>query len=103
MSFPALLFRANAIRSGSTYGESTEKVFTTVTIEIYNKEQFASSVTKENLTLIKQIGRMHKVIDAGEEKNLSDIASKQLTELSKIPWTRSVTVVHNDPKAGNTR
>ncbi|MFP3534759.1 hypothetical protein SB763_36010, partial [Burkholderia sp. SIMBA_042] len=75
-------------------GESIEEVYTVVTAERYKEEQIASSATKSNDTLVKEIGQMQKVIDAGEDKNVSALAAKQLAELSKIPKTRSITTRH---------
>ncbi|QRG65242.1 XkdQ/YqbQ family protein [Brevibacillus choshinensis] len=96
------MFRANMLESSST-GESIEEVYTVVTVEKYKDDQVASSVTKENANLIKQIGRMETVIDAGEEKSLDSLASKQLANLSKIPKTRSITVKHEDDNAARLR
>lgn len=96
------LFRAASL-TASSVGESIEEVYTVVTAERYAGDKVAGSATKENSGLIKQIGRMQKVIDAGEEKNLAALAQKQLTELSKIPRTRSITVVHEDAKGAFLR
>ncbi|MED4749955.1 hypothetical protein [Brevibacillus choshinensis] len=96
------MFKASMLESSST-GESIEEVYTVVTVEKYKDDAVASSVTKENASLIKQIGRMETVIDAGEEKNLSSLASKQLANLSKIPRTRSITVKHEDDNAARLR
>lgn len=83
----------------SSIGESIEDVYTVVTVERYKDDKLASQVTIENESLIKQIGRMQKVIDAGEDKNLAALAAKQLSELSRIPRTRSITVRHQDDQA----
>ena len=96
------MFRASLIEASST-GESIEDVYTVVTVERYKNDKLANSETKENKGLIKQIGRMQKVIDAGEETSLSSLASKQLAELSKIPQTRSITVRHEDNNAARLR
>lgn len=96
------MFKASMLESSST-GESIEEVYTVVTVEKYKDDKVASSVTKENAALIKQIGRMETVIDAGEEKNLGSLASRQLTNLSKIPRTRSITVRHADNNAARLR
>lgn len=96
------MFRASMLESCST-GESIEEVYTVVTVEKYKDDQVASSVTKENAILIKQIGRMETVIDAGEEKNLTSLATKQLANLAKIPRTRSINVMHEDDKAARLR
>ncbi len=96
------LFRADRLTSSSG-GESIEEVYTVVTVERYANDRLAESVSKESASLIQQIGRMQKRIDAGEEKNLSSLAQKQLTQLSKIPRTRSVTVVHDDVRSAFLR
>ncbi|MED1802258.1 hypothetical protein [Brevibacillus porteri] len=96
------MFQASMLEKSST-GESIEEVYTVVTVEKYKGDSLASSVTKENAGLIKQIGRMQKMIDAGEEKNISSLASKQLSELSKIPKTRTITVRHEDNNAARLR
>ncbi|WP_301170036.1 XkdQ/YqbQ family protein [Brevibacillus nitrificans] len=96
------LFKASMLES-STTGESIEEVYTVVTVERYQGDQVASSTTKANDTLVKQIGRMQKVIDAGEEKNLASLATKQLDELSRIPRTRQITVRHQDEQAARLR
>ncbi|WP_103110785.1 XkdQ/YqbQ family protein [Brevibacillus reuszeri] len=96
------MFRASILES-STTGESIEEVYTVVTVEKYKDDKVSSSVTKENANQIKQIGRMQKVIDAGEEKNLGSLASKQLANLSKISSTRSITVKHEDDSAARLR
>lgn len=96
------MFRSSLLEESST-GESIEEVYTVVTVERYKDDKVASSETKENADLIKWIGRMQKVIDAGEETSLSSMASKQLAELSKIPQTRSITVKHEDNNAARLR
>lgn len=96
------MFKASMLESSST-GESIEEVYTVVTVEKYKEDAVSSSVTKENANLLKQIGRMETVIDAGEEKNLSSLATKQLANLSKIPRTRSITVKHEDDSAARLR
>lgn len=96
------MFQASMLESSST-GESIEDVYTVVTVERYKEDKLAGSASKENASLIKQIGRMQKVIDAGEEKNLASLAAKQLSELSKIPRTRSITVRHQDDQAASLR
>ena len=96
------MFAASLLESSST-GESIEEVYTVVTAERYKDDKVAASVTKENANLIKQIGRMKKVIDAGEEKGLDALASKQLANLSKIPKTRPITVKHEDNQAARLR
>ncbi|MED4581883.1 hypothetical protein P9578_03720 [Brevibacillus choshinensis] len=96
------MFKASRLESSST-GVSIEEIYTVVTVEKYKDDAVASSVTKENASLIKQIGRMETVIDAGEEKNLSSLATKQLANLSKIPITRSITVKHEDDNAARLR
>ncbi|NGQ95005.1 hypothetical protein G3578_07375 [Brevibacillus sp. SYP-B805] len=96
------MFRASLIESSST-GESIEEVYTVVTVERYKDDKVAQSVTEENASLIKQIGRMQKVIDAGEETGVSSLATRQLAELSKIPRTRSITVHHQDGNAAKIR
>lgn len=96
------MFKASMLESSST-GESIEEVYTVVTVERYKDDQVASSVSKANDSLIKTIGRMQKVIDAGEETNLSSLAAKQLSELSRIPRTRSITVRHDDGQAACLR
>lgn len=96
------MFQAGMLESSST-GESIEDVYTVVTVERYKDDKLASQVTKENESLIKQIGRMQKVIDAGEDKNLTALAAKQLSELSRIPRTRSITLRHQDDQAARLR
>ncbi|CAM3418464.1 hypothetical protein [Brevibacillus invocatus] len=96
------MFQAGMLES-SSIGESIEDVYTVVTVERYKDDKLASQVTKENESLIKQIGRMQKVIDAGEDKNLAALAAKQLSELSRIPRTRSITVRHQDDQAARLR
>ena len=96
------LFQAGMLES-STSGESIEEVYTVVTVERYRDDKLMRSVTKEATELVKKIGRMQKVIDAGEETNLDAFAAKQLTELSKIPKTRSITVRHSDDQAARLR
>ncbi|WP_432775277.1 hypothetical protein AAFJ72_18895 [Brevibacillus gelatini] len=96
------MFKASMLASSST-GESIEDVYTVVTVERYRGDQVASSATKANESLVKQIGRMQKVIDAGEDKNVAALAAKQLAELSKIPRTRSITVRHEDEQAARLR
>jgi hypothetical protein len=96
------MFRASLLESSST-GESIEEVYTVVTAERYKDDKVAGSVTKEDAGLIKQIGRMQKVIDAGEEKDLATLASRQLAELAKIPRTRNITVKHEDNNAARLR
>lgn len=96
------MFKASMLTSSST-GESIEEVYTVVTAERYKEEQIASSATKSNETLVKEIGRMQKVIDAGEDKNVSALAAKQLAELSRIPKTRSITTRHEDENAARLR
>lgn len=96
------MFKASMLESSST-GESIEEVYTVVTVEKYKDDKVAASVTKENTNLIKQIGRMETVIDAGEEKNLDSMAANQLATLSMIPQTRSITVKHEDDNAAKLR
>ncbi|QDS35828.1 hypothetical protein [Brevibacillus brevis] len=96
------MFKASMLESSST-GESIEEVYTVVTVERYKDDKVAGSATKEDANLIKQIGRMVKLIDAGEEKNLASLAGKQLATLSKIPKTRSITVRHEDNNAARIR
>ncbi|WP_232695475.1 XkdQ/YqbQ family protein [Brevibacillus daliensis] len=89
------VFQINQLESASL-GESIEEVYTVITVERYQDERVAGSVTKESAQLIKQIGRMQKIIDTGEEKNLSAMAAKQLAELSRIPKTRAISVRFSD-------
>lgn len=96
------MFRSTLIESSST-GQSIEEVYTLVTVQRYKGDKVAASVSKENAALSKKIGRMQKVIDAGEEKNLASLASSQLEKLSTIPVTRSITVHHEDPNAAKLR
>ncbi|WP_400162472.1 XkdQ/YqbQ family protein [Brevibacillus sp. TJ4] len=96
------LFQASMLDS-STTGESIEDVYTVVTVERYRDDKLMRSVTREEAGLIRKIGRMQKVIDAGEETNLDAVATKQLRELSKIPRTRSITVKHSDDQAARLR
>jgi len=96
------MFRASLIERSST-GESIEEVYTVVTVERYKDDKVAGSSTKENATLSKEIGRMQKIIDAGEDTNLSGIASSQLNKLAVIPITRSITVKHEDNGAAKIR
>ncbi|UFJ40117.1 hypothetical protein LOK74_19075 [Brevibacillus humidisoli] len=96
------LFRADLLESSST-GNSIEDVYTVVTVERYKDDKVAGRVTKENGSLIQDIGRMEKMVDAGEDTNLSSLADRQLKELSKVPVTRSITVKHSDPKAAMLR
>jgi len=96
------ILRATMLEKSST-GENLEGVYTVVTVERYKGDQQLGSVTKEDSKLVKQIGRMHKIIDAGESTDLSGIASRQLSTLSKIPKTRSITVHHSDPGAAKIR
>jgi hypothetical protein len=96
------VLRAAMLERSST-GENLEGVYTVVTVERYKGDQQLGSVTKEDSNLIKKIGRMHKIIDAGEDTDLSGIASRQLGTLSKIPKTRSITVHHSDPGAAKIR
>ena len=96
------LFKASLLSTSST-GESIEDVYTVVTAERYQDDKVASSATKANESLVKQIGRMQKVIDAGEDKNVAALAAKQLAELSKIPLTRSISVRHEDEQAARLR
>jgi hypothetical protein len=96
------MFQSSLIESSST-GESIEEVYTVVTVERYKDDKLSASVTKENAALTKQIGRMQKVIDAGEEKDLASLVSRQLTELSRIPQTRPITVKHEDDNAARLR
>lgn len=96
------MFKSSMLTS-STTGESIEEVYTVVTVERYKEDQVASSTTKTNESLVKQIGRMQKIIDAGEDKNVSALAAKQLAELSRIPRTRSITVKHEDEHAARLR
>lgn len=96
------MFRAGLLEASKT-GESIEEVYTVVIVERYKDDKVASSVTKANNGLISQIGRMQKVIDSGEDKNLSSFADRQLKQLSKIPRTRSITVHHQDNGAARLR
>lgn len=96
------MFKASMLESSST-GESIEEVYTVVTVEKYKDDKVASSVIKENAALIKQIGRMETVIDAGEEKDLATMATKQLANLSRILATRSITVRNEDKQAAKLR
>lgn len=96
------LFRAGML-SASSSGESIEELYTVVKVERYAGDKVASSVTKEHGELIKKMGRMQKVIDAGEEKNLGILASSQLSKLSKLTKTRSITVMHENHLAAFLR
>lgn len=96
------LFRPSQMESSSR-GESIEEVYTVVTAQRYKEDKIVGSVTKENTSLRNQIGRMQKTIDAGEDKNLADLAANQLGKLSKVPKTRSITVKHTDNGAAKTR
>ncbi|PCN44460.1 hypothetical protein B9C88_09600 [Brevibacillus laterosporus] len=96
------IFKASLLETSST-GGSLEEVYTSVTVERYKDDKVASSVTKEKQELINKYGRMQKIIDAGEEKDLSSLASKQLEELSEVPKTRSCTIRHNDLTASKIR
>ncbi len=96
------MFQSSMLEKCST-GESIEEVYTVVTVEKYKGDNVSTSVTKENAALSKQIGRMQKVIDAGEDKNVASLAAKQLAELSKIPRTRSISVRHEDEQAARLR
>ncbi|TKI58798.1 hypothetical protein E8L90_27275 [Brevibacillus antibioticus] len=96
------MFKASLLTSSST-GESIEEVYTVVTAERYREDRVVSSATKSNDGLVKQIGRMQKIIDAGEDKNVAGLAAKQLAELSKIPKTRSISVRHEDENAARLR
>lgn len=89
------VFQATMLEASST-GESLEEVYTAVTVERYEGDRVAGRVTREHHDLMKKIGRMQKIIDAGEEKNLASLASKQLATLAKIPRTRSITVRHTN-------
>lgn len=96
------MFRAGLLERSST-GQSIEEVYTVVTVERYKDDKVVGSSTKENTKLSKEIGRMQKIIDAGEDKNLSGIASSQLSKLATIPITRSITVKHEDNGAAKIR
>jgi len=96
------MFRPSLIENSST-GESIEEVYTMITVQKYKDEQVVFSVSKENAALSKQIGRMQKIIDAGEDNNVSSLADRQLTQLSRIPTTRSITVHHDDTSAAKLR
>lgn len=96
------MFRSNLLESSAT-GSSIQEVYTLVTVQRYKDEQVIASVSKENAALSKQIGRMQKVIDAGEDKNLAALATTQLATLSIIPVTRSITVHHEDKSAAKIR
>ncbi len=96
------VFHPFAILDSST-GESIEPVYTVVRVERYKDDKVVGSVTKEDANLIKKIGRMEKIIDAGEDKDLSGLANRQLANLSKVPKTRSISVMHNDPGAAKLR
>lgn len=96
------MFKASMLENTST-GESIEEVYTVVTVERYKDDKVAASATKESADLIKQIGRMEKVIDAGEDKNVAALAARQLAILSKLPKTRSITVRHEDNNAARIR
>jgi len=96
------LFQAPMLESSST-GNSIEEVYTVVTVQRYKEDKVLGSVTKGNGPLIQEIGRMEKIIDAGEDTNLAALADKQLKELSKVPVTRSITVKHSEPKVAMVR
>lgn len=96
------MFKASMLENTST-GESIEEVYTVVTVERYKDDKVVASATKESADLIKQIGRMEKVVDAGEDKNVAAIASRQLAILSKLPKTRSITARHEDNNAARIR
>ncbi|MGO0061843.1 XkdQ/YqbQ family protein [Brevibacillus fluminis] len=96
------LFRASMLQSSST-GESVEEVYTVVTAERYKGEKIAKVATRENTALTAKLGRMQKVVDAGEEQNVEALAAKQLAELAKVPRTRSIAVRHEDPNAAKLR
>lgn len=96
------LFRASLLTASSS-GESVEEVYTVVKVERYKGDKVAKSATKENAALTAQLGRMQKVVDAGDEKNLDALAAKQLAELSKVPRTRTIAVRHEDPNAAKLR
>ncbi|MDA5110321.1 hypothetical protein O3V59_18330 [Brevibacillus thermoruber] len=91
-------------QTSSSTGESMEDVYTAVAVERYRGgDRLLARVEKEQAALISQYGRMLKVIDAGEDKELAALAGKQLAELSKVPRTRTVQVVHAEAKAAFVR
>lgn len=102
-SNPAIpIFQAVSLDESST-GESIEEVYNIVTVEKYKNDKLVSSVTKNNKDSMNRIGYMQKIIDAGEEKDLSSLANRELKRLAKIPVTRTITVRHNDPIAARIR